>query len=80
MDRPWFPSAIGKFVSETVALPYVWDCWRIEYVADPGSAQSDVVEQMRRQSTLYCYAFAASFGRSSLRAPYPPSACRRVSS
>ena len=53
MDQPWFPVAMGMLVAEMTALPHVSDCWRVlEYVATPSTDESEVIEHLRRHSTL----------------------------
>lgn len=53
MDQLWFPQALGVLVAETVVLPHSQATWRAwEYLADPGSSDSEVANQLRRQSTL----------------------------
>lgn len=53
MDQPWFPSAIGLLLRETVALPHSRACWSaLQYLLDPGTVDFEVVDRVRVQTTL----------------------------
>jgi hypothetical protein len=53
MDQPWFPSAVGLLLRETVALPHSRACWSaLEYLLDPTVIDFESAARVRVQSNL----------------------------